>query len=170
MTTVLFAEPKMDLDHRADVLRGIATVWDPTIFAFDRTHPADCPLEPAYGSGYCVNLIVDGLTRQAAMFTALPYQEVLSYMEELRDATNALARFETGEGWDGDEDDEKRYYTDETVLGMLNDDIDFALWPLLSGMSAANVCFDCKRSGKRVSRWGVREPLRVNCADCEARR
>lgn len=146
------------IDHRVQMLRGFASRWDSIIFDFDRRHPTDCPLEATFGRDHCVNLIVDALTREASAWAdpGLPYREIRASMEELRDALHALSRFESGEGWDGDEDDEKRLYTDETVLTILNADIDWAVWPLLSGMASSNVCFRCTRTGAPVTAWAAR--------------
>jgi hypothetical protein len=164
MSILQLSDPIQQLDHRADMLRGLAARWDDTIFRFDRTHPADCPLEGIFGRDHCLNRIIDALTASAAEYAdpGLPRVEIRAYMEDLRDAVNALTRYETGNGWDGDEDPERVYYNDETVLGILNADVDYALWPLLSGLSHLNVCFRCTRSG-RPALWQARVPGQPNC-------
>lgn len=169
MTTTLTAAG-FTLDYRASMLRGLAERWDPCIFDHDRWLTAHQMTQAE--RNVSTDRLIDTLTMSAAEYAdpILPIRDIRSWMEELRDAVNALRRFEAGEGWDGDEDDEKHLYTDETVLALLNADIDYALWPLLNGMSTTNVCFRCSRSHRPPTSWNVREPLQPNCADCEARK
>lgn len=149
---------------RADMLRLIAANWDNNIYKWDRRIAAGT----AYGMS--IDEVIDGLTLAASEYAApgLPRVEIRNYMQELRDRVNALARYETGYGWDGDEDDEKRLYSDETVLTLLNTDIDDALWPLLSGEPSGRVCRWCSRHKPSVTTWNAQDGLSSRCADCKA--
>lgn len=165
MSTLQLTDNRQAVEHRADMLRGLAARWDETIFRFDQDHQSDCPLEGIFGRDHCVNLIIDAMTSAAAEYAdvLMPRVDIRSYMEELRDAVNALRRYETGNGWDGDEDDDMRHYSDDSVLSILNRDIDYALWPLLFGMSHLSVCFRCTRT-PNSTRWNSRIAGQPNCA------
>lgn len=167
MTTLAELETRQyGLEQRAKALRGLAERWDGLIFDNDRWH-AMHEFSVAERNASTDSLI-DRLTFEAAEYAdpGLPLVEIRFSMEQLRDAVNALARFELGDGWEG-ADDERASYSPDMVLAMLNKDIDDALWPLLNGMSGMNVCFWCSRHKAEVTRWNVREAGSSRCTDCQ---
>jgi hypothetical protein len=164
--TLTTTHPGFTLDFRANILRGLAQRWDGMIFTHDMwLSQRDFTQAEKNAS---IDRLIDRLTLGAAEYAApdMPMADIRGYMEDLRDAVNALARFEVGDGWDGD-DSEKAHYTDDMVLALLNQSVDDALWPLLNGMSGMNVCFWCSRHKSEVTRWNVREAGSSRCTDCQ---
>lgn len=129
---------------RANALRGIAENWDASLRSFEASFGRD--------------EIVDGLLLAVSEYAdpGLTLTQIREWTGPLVEACRALARFEVGDGWDGDDDDEKAYYSTDTVMGILNDDIDYTLYPLVFGLDEANACRRCQRVMAGVHQWNQR--------------
>ena len=146
-------------EDRANALRSIAEHWDSQISFLAKKYPTLLTEDD----------ITEGMYRAIAEYAdpGLTIEQIRRYTDDLLEACRALTRYELGDGWDGDEDDEKYRYSTETVVGILNTDIDYTLFPLVHGVDENNACRRCERLKKGAAFWNVREPGSAYCAACK---
>ena len=145
-------------EGRAEAMRYLASRWDEILRLYRLRY------------GYDTECVETGLLRCIAEYAdpGLTHEQIATYTEALIEACRALTRYELGDGWDGDEDDEKYRYSAETVVGILNTDIDYTLFPLVHGLDESNACRRCERVKRGAAFWNVREPGSAYCAACKA--
>lgn len=146
---------KNEVEQRAMMLQALAGRWDQAIMDNDVLNERMGLTQEA--SNRAADRLVSSLTDLAAEYAdpVMPREDIRMWMEDLRDAINALARWECGDGWDGD-DTEKAYYSDDMVLALLHQDVDDATYPLLHGGPTDRACFTCRRTHANVWTWRQR--------------
>jgi hypothetical protein len=123
----------MNLEDRARVLRCIAANWDATAHRYE----SDLNTDEAH----------DLLIASAAAYAhpSLDVYSLREWMEALRDSLNDLVAWET-QGYLPLSLEDRFHSLDCTpVLGIINGDIDDALYPLLNGVTTADKCVGCRR-------------------------
>jgi hypothetical protein len=139
-------------DDRAHALRCIASNWDALC---DTLTAGPHVLRPEEATDALITLV------QRWAHPSLPSETVHEWMTELRNSVNDLTAYEC-QGYLplNLEDRFPVHHDSEVVMGLINSDIDGALFPLLRGVTSADACTECRRVMGNVADWRVATDLR----------
>jgi hypothetical protein len=141
-------------EHRANELLKLAARWDEVI---ERNDEASIRLSDDEIQGVLIGI--------GAEFAdpGLKLVDIEHFLLMLRDSVGARNRWAIyGELPDFTEGGLQSAYDEDVITDRLDADVEFALFPLLSG--SAFPCHECSRSGAPVFQWHARPSSTHRCA------